>query len=78
MILFFLLQAAAAAIFSLPFDNGQVPGVNGQAELFDGFDSRVVVKAEEMPEPATHFTVDLWACPLAFPKSPCPDRKSVV
>ena len=66
MILFILLQAAVASIFSMSFDNGKVPGVNGQAEFFDGFDSRVVVKAEELPEPATHFTVDLWACPIAL------------
>ena len=72
MILSVILQTAVAAIFSMSFDNGKVPGVSGQAEFFDGFDSRVVVKAEELPVPATHFTVDMWACPIAFPKSPCP------
>jgi coenzyme F420-reducing hydrogenase beta subunit len=72
MLGFTILQVAAAALFSLPFNDGPVPGVDGQAEFFDGFDSRVVVKAEELPVPTTHFTVDMWACPIAFPKSPCP------
>lgn len=67
-----ILQIAAAAMFSLPFDNGQVPGVKGQAAFFDGFDSRVVVQADEVPVPQTHFTVDMWVCPISFPKSPCP------
>lgn len=67
-----LLQAAVAAIFSLSFNEGSVPGVSGQAAFFDGFDSRIVVKAADVPVPERHFTIDVWACPVAFPKSPCP------
>ena len=43
MLGFTILQVAAAALFSLPFNDGPVPGVDGQAAFFDGFDSRVVV-----------------------------------
>ena len=72
MIALAVLQAVVASLFSLSFNDGAVPGVNGQAALFDGFDSRVVVPAEEVPVPQTHFTVDAWVCPISFPKSPCP------
>ena len=72
MFLSFMLQAAAAALLSLPFDGGTVPGVSGQAAFFDGFDSRIVIPAAEAPAPERHFTVDVWVCPIAFPKSPCP------
>ena len=72
MLLSFMLQAAAAALLSLPFDGGSVPGVSGQAAFFDGFDSRIVIPAAEAPAPERHFTVDVWVCPIAFPKSPCP------
>ena len=68
----FLLQAAAAALFFLPFDGGKAPGVQGQAAFFDGFDSRITVSAADVPVPEGTFTVDVWVCPLAFPKSPCP------
>ena len=47
-------------------------GVKGQAAFFDGFDSRIVVSAAEVKAPERHFTVDVWVCPVAFPKSPCP------
>ena len=67
-----IVLAALAASFSLSFDDGTVPGVNGQAAFFDGFDSRIVVPAAEVPVPERHFTVDVWVCPVAFPKSPCP------
>ena len=67
-----ILQTAIAALFSLSFNDGSVPGVNGQAAFFDGFDSRVVVPAAELPTPQTHFTVDMWVCQISFPKSPCP------
>ena len=40
--------------------------------FFDGFDSRIVVPAAEVPAPERHFAVDAWVCPVAFPKSPCP------
>lgn len=66
------LQAALSALFALSFNDGEVPGVAGQAALFDGFDSRIVVPAAEVKAPERHFTVDVWICPLAFPKSPCP------
>lgn len=72
MSLSFLLQAAAAALLSLPFSDGTVPGVEGRAAFFDGFDSRIVVPMAEVPDPERHFTVDVWVCPIAFPKSPCP------
>ena len=72
MILSILLQAAAAALFSLSFDEGPVPGVISGAAFFDGFDSRVVIPAAEVAAPERHFTVDIWVCPVAFPKSPCP------
>ena len=67
-----IVLAALSAIFSLSFDDGAVSGANGQAAFFDGFDSRIIVPAAEVPAPATHFTVDVWVCPVAFPKSPCP------
>ena len=63
---------AAAAIYSLSFDGGGAPGVEGQAAFFDGFDSRIIVPAAEVKAPERYFTVDVWVCPLAFPKSPCP------
>lgn len=62
----------AAAVFSLAFDGGGAPGVSGDAAFFDGFDSRIVVSAVDVPAPEKHFTVDVWICPIAFPKSPCP------
>ena len=67
-----ILKAAAAAIISLSFNDGTVPGVEGQAMLFDGFDSRIILPAAESPAPEADFTVDVWVCPIAFPKSPCP------
>ncbi len=66
------LQAALSALLSLPFNDGTVPGVEGRAMLFDGFDSRIVLPSAEVPEPKADFTVDVWVCPIAFPKSPCP------
>ena len=67
-----LIKAAAAAILSLPFNDGTVPGVEGKAALFDGFDSRIVVPAADVKSPEKSFTVDVWVCPVSFPKSPCP------
>ena len=67
-----ILQAALSVLLGIPFDNGTVPGVEGRAMLFDGFDSRIVLPAAEVPEPKADFTVDVWVCPIAFPKSPCP------
>lgn len=72
MILSCFLKAALVAVFSLPFNDGTIPGVEGQAAFFDGFDSRIVVPAADVPVPERHFTVDVWVCPVAFPKSPCP------
>ncbi|MBR6053866.1 MAG: LamG domain-containing protein [Bacteroidales bacterium] len=73
---------AAAATFALTFENGtvpgrseycqSVPGIEGQAAFFDGFDSRIIVPAAEVKAPERYFTVDVWVCPVAFPKSPCP------
>lgn len=65
-------KAAVTAILSLPFNDGQVPGVDGRAAMFDGFDSRIVVPAAEVKAPEKSFTVDVWICPISFPKSPCP------
>ena len=67
-----VLLAVLQALFSLAFDDGTISGVNGQAAFFDGFDSRIVVPSSEVPVPSRHFTVDVWVCPVAFPKSPCP------
>ena len=72
MSLFIILQAALAALFSIPFDDGSVSGVKGNAAFFDGITSRIVVPASEVPSPESSFTVDVWVCPVAFPKSPCP------
>ncbi len=66
------LQTALSALFALSFNDGEVPGVAGQAAFFDGFDSRIIVPAAEVKAPERHFTVDVWICPVAFPKSPCP------
>ena len=46
--------------------------MNMLAMLFDGFDSKVVLSSAEVPAPDADFTIDLWLCPLSFPKSPCP------
>lgn len=67
-----VLLAGLSAIFTLSFDDGTLPGVKGQAAFFDGFDSRIVVPGADVPVPERHFTVDVWLCPVAFPKSPCP------
>ncbi|MBP5636490.1 MAG: LamG domain-containing protein [Bacteroidales bacterium] len=67
-----ILKAAVAAIISLSFNDGSAPGVSGQAAFFDGFDSRIVIPASEVQAPQRHFTLDVWVCPIAFPKSPCP------
>ena len=56
----------------MSFNDGAVPGVKGQAAFFDGYDSRIVVSGAEVPVPKTHFAIDVWVCPVAFPKSPCP------
>ena len=55
-----LLQISLAALFSLSFNEGEVPGVQGQAAWFDGFDSRIVIPASEVPAPEKHFTLDVW------------------
>jgi len=67
-----ILKAAIAAIISLSFNDGSVPGVEDRAMLFDGFDSRIVLPSAGVPAPEADFTIDVWVCPLAFPKSPCP------
>jgi hypothetical protein len=72
MILSLIAQAAVAALFSLSFNDGSAPGVDGRAAWFDGFDSRIIVPAPDVPTPEKSFTIDVWICPLAFPKSPCP------
>ena len=69
---FTMVSILLAALFSLAFNDGTVSGVEGQAAFFDGFDSRIVVPASEVKAPERHFTVDVWVCPVAFPKSPCP------
>ena len=65
-----ILKVAVSALLSLSFQDGSVPGVEGQAMLFDGFDSKVVLSSAEVPAPDADFTIDLWLCPLSFPKSP--------
>lgn len=72
MITSFVLQAVTAALLSMTFNDGAVPGVEGNAALFDGFDSRIVVPAAEVAAPQRHFTLDVWVCPISYPKSPCP------
>jgi hypothetical protein len=67
-----MLALILATLFSLPFNDGPVPGVDGKAAFFDGYDSRIVIHAADVPTPEKHFTVDVWVCPIAFPKSPCP------
>lgn len=67
-----LFKTAVAALLSLSFNDGTVPGVSGQAAFFDGFDSRIVIPASESEAPQRHFTLDVWVCPISFPKSPCP------
>lgn len=67
-----IILATMAAGFSMSFEDGAIPGVKGQAAFFDGFDSRIVVPAAEVPQAERHFAVDVWICPVAFPKSPCP------
>ena len=66
------ILAAMAASFSLSFEDGSATGVRGRGAFFDGFDSRIVVPAADVPQPSRHFTIDVWVCPVAFPKSPCP------
>lgn len=67
-----LFSVLFAALFSLSFNDGTVSGADGNAMLFDGLSSRIVVPASEVPEPSGSFTLDVWICPVAFPKSPCP------
>ena len=59
-------------MLSLSFDGGSTRGVYGEAAFFDGFDSRIVIPATEVKASEKYFTVDVWVCPVAFPKSPCP------
>lgn len=66
------LLAVTGAFITMSFDDGAISGVKGQAAFFDGFDSRIVVPATDVPAPSRHFTIDVWVCPVAFPKSPCP------
>ena len=67
-----IVLAAASSLFSMAFSDGKVPGVSGQAAFFDGFDSRIIIPAAEVKAPERHFTIDVWVCPISFPKSPCP------
>lgn len=67
-----LITLLAAAVLSLSFDGGSTRGVCGEAAFFDGFDSRIVIPAAEVKASEKYFTVDVWVCPVAFPKSPCP------
>lgn len=69
---FNLFLALTASIFSLAFEDGTVSGVEGNAAFFDGINSRIVIPADEVLSPASSFTLDVWICPVAFPKSPCP------
>ena len=72
MSLLSIVLASLVATFTLSFDDGTVKGAKGQAAFFDGFDSRIVIPSADIPQPSRHFTVDVWVCPAAFPKSPCP------
>lgn len=60
------------SLFCLDFNDGTMPGVKGMAGFFDGITSRIVIPAQEVAEPETSFSVDVWLCPVAFPKSECP------
>jgi len=64
--------AAVSVLFSLSFNDGSVTGVEGRAGFFDGINSRLVIPAEQLGNPASSFSLDVWVCPVAFPKSPCP------
>lgn len=67
-----ILAAATSALLSLSFNDGKIAGVQGNAAFFDGITSRIVIPADSVAQPKTSFTVDVWVCPVAFPKSPCP------
>jgi hypothetical protein len=66
------LLAAALSVFLLPFNDGAISGVEGKAAFFDGINSRIVIPAADVPQPERGFVLDVWVCPVAFPKSPCP------
>lgn len=60
------------SLFTLDFDGGSYPGVKGHSGFFDGITSRIIVPASDVEEASSSFTVDVWLCPVAFPKSECP------
>lgn len=70
--MFLSLLLSAGLLLQLSFNDGPVSGVAGNAAFFDGFDSRIVIPAGEVPPASKSFAVDVWVCPVAFPKSPCP------
>lgn len=49
-----------------------IKGVSGNAILFNGFTTRIVVPLSQIPAIRESFTIDLWFAPASFPKSPCP------
>jgi len=67
-----LISTVLSLIFSMPFDDGKVVGISGPAAFFDGINSRIIVPSEKAPLLKGSFTIDVWVCPVAFPKSPCP------
>lgn len=50
----------------------RISGVSGNAILFNGFTSRLILPKAQIPEFKYGFTIDLWLAPVAYPKCPCP------
>ena len=71
MMISLLFQIALSALFSLSFDDGAVPGVSGKAALFDGFDSRIVMPAAEVPAPEAFYGGRVGV-PSRLPEVPLP------
>lgn len=49
-----------------------INGVDGNAILFNGFTTRIIVPARQISAIKNSFTIDLWYAPASYPKSPCP------
>lgn len=49
-----------------------IKGVEGNAILFNGFTTRIIVPAANAPVLGDSFTIDFWFAAVSFPKSQCP------
>ncbi len=47
-------------------------GVEGNALLFNGFTTRIIVPPSQSPTIGNDFTIDLFFAPAGYPKTPCP------